>query len=479
MAKWRHQMSDQVYEDYDCMLNQTNIGQNNNKFYIIQVLHNLGNSYYTWNRWGRVGESGMNKLTGPMDVDCAIKDFKKKFQDKTKNKWETKDKFEPVPGKYTLIEMDAGDDDVDAGPSKVTITSADGQKTAKCRLDKPTQDLVKMIFDNDMFKDAMATLNIDVKKMPLGKLSKSQIAKGFEVLEEIEAAVKGNKPVSTLNTLSSKFYTLIPHAFGRTVPPAIKDLETVRQKMDMLLVLGDIELTLSLQKDQDKQSAAKTGDEAPHPLDSQYNLLKCGLEHVKPQAKDYQVINNYLNATKGFNRGTQILDVWKVNRDGEAGRFASHDTIKNRKLLWHGTNVAVVAAILKSGLRIMPHSGGRVGKGIYFASENGKSAGYVGTTSDGIGVMFLNEVALGKEKDLLHDDHTLTSPPNGYDSIVARGRTEPDPKFDTTIKLDGKPITVPQGKPISTKFSGSFSQSEYLVYREDQCRIRYLLKMKF
>jgi hypothetical protein len=33
-----------------------------------------------------------------------------------------------------------------------------------------------------------------------------------------------------------------------------------------------------------------------------------------------------------------------------------------------------VVAILKTGLRIMPHSGGRVGKGIYFASENGKSA---------------------------------------------------------------------------------------------------------
>lgn len=57
-------------------------------------------------------------------------------------------------------------------------------------------------------------------------------------------------------------------------------------------------------------------------------------------------------------------------------RFAEHDKITNRKLLWHGTNVAVVAAILKSGLRIMPHSGGRVGSGIYFASENSKSAGY-------------------------------------------------------------------------------------------------------
>ena len=38
--------------------------------------------------------------------------------------------------------------------------------------------------------------------------------------------------------------------------------------------------------------------------------------------------------------------------------------------------MAVVAAILKSGLRIMPHSGGRVGSGIYFASENAKSACY-------------------------------------------------------------------------------------------------------
>jgi len=57
-------------------------------------------------------------------------------------------------------------------------------------------------------------------------------------------------------------------------------------------------------------------------------------------------------------------------------RFSANKNVEHRKLLWHGTNVAVVAAILKGGLRIMPHSGGRVGKGLYFASENGKSAGY-------------------------------------------------------------------------------------------------------
>ena len=42
-----------VYEDYSCMLNQTNIGANNNKFYVIQLLHN-SNTFYLWTRWGRV-----------------------------------------------------------------------------------------------------------------------------------------------------------------------------------------------------------------------------------------------------------------------------------------------------------------------------------------------------------------------------------------------------------------------------------------
>lgn len=35
------------------MLNQTNIGQNNNKFYVIQVIKE-GKTFYSWNRWGRV-----------------------------------------------------------------------------------------------------------------------------------------------------------------------------------------------------------------------------------------------------------------------------------------------------------------------------------------------------------------------------------------------------------------------------------------
>lgn len=75
-----------------------------------------------------------------------------------------------------------------------------------------------------------------------------------------------------------------------------------------------------------------------------------------------------------------LLAQFPVSFPKQSHRFKTHDHLENRRLLWHGTNIAVVAAILKSGLRIMPHSGGRVGKGIYFASENSKSAGYGETT---------------------------------------------------------------------------------------------------
>jgi len=90
----------------------------------------------------------------------------------------------------------------------------------------------------------------------------------------------------------------------------------------------------------------------------------------------YQIIEKYMTETMGSWRKLEVVDIFEINRHGEKDRFAVHEPIENRKLLWHGTNVAVVAAILASGLRIMPHSGGRVGKGIYLASENSKSAGY-------------------------------------------------------------------------------------------------------
>ncbi|RXM95828.1 Metabotropic glutamate receptor 2 [Acipenser ruthenus] len=439
-----------IYEDYDCMLNQTNIGNNNNKFYIIQLIKS-GKRFFNWNRWGRVGEVGQSKLTPFVGVSEAVKDFEKKFKDKTKNDWNKRDSFTPHPGKYTLIEVEGEEE------AEVKIDTVDGVKkeALPCTLDKPTQELINLIFSNDMFNNAMETMNLDIKKMPLGKLSKAQIAKGFEALEELAESLKKRTSKSKLEELSSKFYTIIPHNFGRMRPPVIDTLEIIAAKKEMLLVLADIELVQSLQAEKDKVKVEEI-EAVAHPLDQNYLLLKCNLSLMAKASKTYKflllsdikkmplgklskaqiakgfealeelaeslkkrtskskleelsskfytiiphnfgrmrppvidtleiiaakkemllVIQKYLDETGQSGRKLQLLNVWEVDREKEDDRFQAHDNLDNRRLLWHGTNVAVVAAILKSGLRIMPHSGGRVGKGIYLASENSKSACY-------------------------------------------------------------------------------------------------------
>jgi poly [ADP-ribose] polymerase len=183
-------------------------------------------------------------------------------------------------------------------------------------------------------------------------------------------------------------------------------------------------------------------------------------------------------------RKVKLMDVWEVTRHDEDQRFSKYDFITNRRLLWHGTKCAVVASCLEGGLRIMPHSGGRVGKGIYLASEHGKSVNYTWPGRKGgkqIGVMFLVEAALGTEHHILRDDPSLKAPPAGYHSIVALGHKEPDPKKDTTIVLDSKPVVVPQGPPIHMpRGNGSnFDQTEYLVYDEAQHRIRFVCTFEF
>jgi len=175
-----------VYEDYAVKLNQTHIDANNNKFYIIQVLQNSSGQFFHWNRWGRVGEPGQNKLVPCVSAEVAIKDFEKKFREKTCNPWANKNSFKPVNGKYTIVETED--------------SSGGGQDQA-----------------------------------PMGKLTEAQIGKGQAVLEKVETELrKSSSDAKKLEVLSSEFYTLIPHNFGRNRPPAISTNDMLQAKVELL-----------------------------------------------------------------------------------------------------------------------------------------------------------------------------------------------------------------------------------------------------
>lgn len=419
------------------------------------------------------------------------KPLKKKFKSKTSNNWADRENFEKKKGKYELIETEQ-----DSTTATVKVSAAEAKanadKAAKAakipsKLDKTTQGLVEWILDADMFKTAMAQCNIDANKCPLGAITKKQVAKGFSVLEQVDQLLNSGKKEGKgpklsayaqqceIVELSGRFYTLIPHAYGMSQPPLLNNQAILKQKFDLVAMLGDIEIAQGLQAG---------GDDSINPIDKKYQQLQAELTHIKTSAPIHKKVVQYIKATESTWRKVKLLDMWEVDRNGEADGFDEHKKLDNRRLLWHGTNVAVVAAILKTGLRIMPtaSSGSRVGRGIYLASENGKSADYCRTAQVGNkqhAIMFLCEAPMGKIKEITKDDWTLTEPPKGYDSILAKGTQEPDPSKDVYHNIDGNDVLIPQGKPIPTGISSNFSQSEYLVYKESQCRIRYILRCEF
>src|SRR6185503_9964867 len=80
---------------------------------------------------------------------------------------------------------------IDAEAAKVQKATA--KKVAPSKLHPRIEQFINLIFDHDMFKGAMASFDIDVKKMPLGQLSQAQVERGFDVLDELEVAIKKKK----------------------------------------------------------------------------------------------------------------------------------------------------------------------------------------------------------------------------------------------------------------------------------------------
>lgn len=53
----------------------------------------------------------------------------------------------------------------------------------------------------------MKEIGYDAQKMPLGKLAKSSILKGYEALKGLMEEIKGKKRSDVINRLSSDFYS--------------------------------------------------------------------------------------------------------------------------------------------------------------------------------------------------------------------------------------------------------------------------------
>ncbi|RZC53061.1 hypothetical protein C5167_011914 [Papaver somniferum] len=467
-------------EIYDAMLNQTNVSDNNNKFYVIQALESDvggGGGFMVFTRWGRVGVKGQNKLQGFTSRDEAIHEFEQRFYAKTKNLWSDRKNFFCHEKLYTWLEMDYKEPENESVvPEKPKDSSIQPRGT---KLESRIAKFISLICNVSMMKQQMIEIGYNAEKLPLGKLSKSTILKGYDVLKSISEAMTANPNRNTLEQLTGAFYTVIPHDFGfKNMREFIIDTpQKLKNKIEMVEALGEIELATKLLKDDD--------DMQEDPLYSHYNRLQCELQAIDAGSKEYSVIEKYMKNTHAKTHSSYTVDIvqlFRVSRKCEDERFRKFSNTKNRMLLWHGSRLTNWTGILSQGLRIAPpeapSTGYMFGKGVYFADMFSKSANYCfSSSSSTAGVLLLCEVALGEMAELLQSDYNADKLPPGKLSTKGVGSTAPDPSEFQALD-DG--VVVPLGKPKEQRDrKGSLLYNEYIVYNVDQIRMRYLIHVNF
>ncbi|XP_020173780.1 poly [ADP-ribose] polymerase 2 [Aegilops tauschii subsp. strangulata] len=462
-------------EIYDATLNQTNVGDNNNKYYIIQALESdAGGSFMVFNRWGRVGARGQQKLHPCSTRDEAIDEFEGKFEDKTKNSWSDRKNFERYAKKYTWLEMDYGE--VDKETTQVQKKGSITDQIKETKLETRTAQFISLICNISMMKQQMMEIGYNADKLPLGKLSKSTILKGYDVLKRISNVIS-RADRRQLEQLTGEFYTVIPHDFGfkKMREFLIDTPQKLKAKLEMVEALGEIEIATKLLEDD--------SSDQEDPLYARYKQLHCDFTPLEVHSKEYSMIKTYLTNTHGKTHSgytIDILQMFKVSRHGETERFQKFASAGNRMLLWHGSRLSNWAGIFSQGLRIAPPeapvTGYMFGKGVYFADMFSKSANYCyASQTSRSGVLLLCEVALGDMNELLNAKYDADNLPKGKLSTKGVGQMAP---AESKVTEDG--VVVPLGKPKEEPSKrGSLLYNEYIVYNVEQIRMRYVLHVSF
>uniref|UniRef100_A0A9I9DUL3 Poly [ADP-ribose] polymerase n=1 Tax=Cucumis melo TaxID=3656 RepID=A0A9I9DUL3_CUCME len=465
-------------------------------YYILQIIQDDKSSdCYVFRKWGRVGNEKIGGVKlDEMTKSDAIQEFKRLFLEKTGNPWEAweqKLNFEKQPGRFFPLDIVplflssishhflhyhllslfySTSTDYDYGVNKDLPKKPKNYSATK--LAPQLAQLMKMLFNVETYRAAMMEFEINMSEMPLGKLSRSNIQKGFEALTEIQNLLNSSMhdpsvKESLIIDASNRFFTVIPSIH----PHIIRDEDDFKSKLKMLEALQDIEIASRL------VGFDVDSDES---LDDKYKKLHCDIAPISHESDDYKLIEKYLlntHAPTHTDWALELEEVFSLEREGEFDKFVPfRQKLKNKMLLWHGSRLTNFVGILSQGLRIAPPeapaTGYMFGKGIYFADLVSKSAQYCYTDrKNPIGFMILSEVALGEVYELKKAEY-MEKPPRGKHSTKGLGKKVPDVSEHVKWKED---VVVPCGKPVASNVKASeLMYNEYIVYDTVQFKESWL-----
>ena len=451
---------------YACTLNQTDLKTNKNKFYIVQLIKTIAGQFSLYIRYGRIGEVGKISYKLFTDQNLGIRAFEKAFHSKTCNNWtiDIYKSFKQKKGKYFLTALDVDSIEIPKTNSIIHESKLDGR----------TQHLLSILTDKTMIDQSLINLEIDTRKMPLGKLSKQQIDMAYDILTKINNNLQNT---DLITDLSSQFYTYIPYSTRRRTPPIINNTDIINKYLNLLDELTHIIVTAKIIKD-------NTNDTSINPLDKTYDDLNANIKPLDKNGKMWQIINEYMKVAPTHGYQYELIDIFRISRHGEKENFDTFcKDISNHMLLWHGSGLSNWCSIIKNGFRLpntlkgVVLTGCMFGAGVYFSNLFSKSIGYTRYYQfNNYACLCLSEVALGKQYERFQAEYGIDANKlNSLNCSSTYGRGETSLK--RRYKINGN-IFIPAGDMYNSQCHSSLLYDEFIVYNTNQVKQCYLVLVK-
>lgn len=400
------------------VLNYASLGENSNKFYIMELQEGTGEyPYRIYTEYGRMGKNPRKEGRYFQEIGSAYIEFDKILSQKEKKGYES-------------IEVNDG---FNLSPSTRVVSA----KKAKVDLSSIDNKVLKLI--GKIYQESTQFLITSIDT-PLGKLTANQVAKGLEILKEIEDSLDNG--YNNFEYLSNSFYSIIPVIFGSKIDYnelIIDNYYKLNEKKDLLGVMNSV---VNVQKNLEST------------LEEKYKALNIKLKALSKRTKEYKRIVEKVQSTKGNNHhfDLEIKDIYKIEDMVGHKEFNPYNCTTME--LFHGSRSQNILGILQDGLKIKPksaiHTGSMFGSAIYFADSSTKSANYCwGCGNSYFGkdehFMFLCDVATGKIKEYEDAQPYLTAAPYGYNSVMGK-----------------------KGR--------SLIHNEYMVYNNNQVKLKYIIE---
>jgi len=467
---------------YDVVLTKVDVKRGHfgilslNNFYKMQVVKDeiQDNMFVLITHWGRIGDRfGKHQQTPFPSQTEAVKEFGKVFKSKTGNLWSERRAFEARPKKYSIVARLSHKYERPQLPNLADIVDErddtfSNECIAQSNLAEPIEEAFRTFTDPEELQKAAKYCGLADEKVPLGRLKFENLLEAEKVLAEVakycDIVEKLCKESQTnleelresrneVVRLTNKFYSLIPtdeSRFDKALAPFEKDSVRFRQAVENVRQLKDLTTASSL------ITSAFVHRKEENPFNFIYRALQISMAPLEVGTTERTMLEQYFRNTAG-DVNLYVNEVFRVHRNLEN---YSGSTIPNRKLLFHGTPAANLLGVLNDGLRIAPpeapSAGFAFGKGIYFADKAAKSLGYCRANlrqpfdprkpRQPKAYLVVCEVALGAQY-IVTDPEYMEKAPDGYQSTLAIGETQPDPEKDATFRTG---FTVPLG-PITVR----------------------------